>query len=210
MDRSHQRCWSACWLALAIACLSVVALRSAKSQLRPNPAALASAPPDLIERLRADPFAYFRFINRAWTERVCEAFADTPDLPIVRLHGDAHVEQFALTKDAWGLDDFDDSARGPGFIDLVRFLGSIDLATRQRHWTRDRDRVWNRFLEGYRQGLSNPDARSPEPSREMPVGAGGRRSAAVRSVSAPAPADARRVRSRSCRSSRDSGTGCGG
>jgi len=163
MDRSHQRCWSACWLALAIACLSVVALRSAKSQLRPNPAALASAPPDLIERLRADPFAYFRFINRAWTERVCEAFADTPDLPIVRLHGDAHVEQFALTKDAWGLDDFDDSARGPAVVDLVRYLGSIDLAARQRGWTRHRDALWDRFLDGYRRGLLDPAYRAPEP-----------------------------------------------
>ena len=38
---------------------------------------------------------------------------DLEGLPVVRLHGDAHVEQFAFTNDAWGLDDFDDSARGP-------------------------------------------------------------------------------------------------
>ena len=37
------------------------------------------------------------------------------------------------------LDDFDDSARGPALVDIVRFLGSIDLAARQRGWTRDRD-----------------------------------------------------------------------
>ena len=41
---------------------------------------------------------------------------------------DAHVEQFAFTRDAWGLGDFDDSACGPSFIDIVRFLGSIELA----------------------------------------------------------------------------------
>jgi len=135
----------------------------ARGQLRPNSAALEGAPADLIDRLRADPFTYFRFINRAWTTRVCEAFADTPDMPIVRLHGDAHVEQFALTKDAWGLDDFDDSARGPAVIDIVRFLGSIDLATRQRGWTRDRDKLWNRFLDGYRRGLSDAEYRPAEP-----------------------------------------------
>jgi uncharacterized protein (DUF2252 family) len=136
---------------------------SARGQIRPDPEALARASPELVDRLKADPFSYFRFINRPWTARVCEAFADVQDLPTVRLHGDAHVEQFALTKDEWGLDDFDDSARGPEFIDIVRFLGSVDLATRQRGWTRDREALWDRFFEGYRRGLSDPDYRPSEP-----------------------------------------------
>jgi hypothetical protein len=151
-------------LVLAAICIALVLPRPAMAQLRPNPAALDGAPAELIDRLRADPFTYFRFINRAWTARVCELLADVPDPAIVRLHGDAHVEQFALTKDAWGLDDFDDSARGPSFVDIVRFLGSIDLATRQRGWTRQRNAVWNRFFEGYRQALSNPARRPPEPA----------------------------------------------
>ena len=148
---------------LGAVCVVLMAAPSAPGQLRPNPAAVAGASVELIDRLRADPFTYFRFINRAWTARVCQAFADVTDSPTVRLHGDAHVEQFALTKDAWGLDDFDDSTRGPGFVDIVRFLGSIDLATRQRGWTRDRDALWDRFFEGYRRGLSDPDFRPPEP-----------------------------------------------
>ncbi|WP_157899031.1 DUF2252 family protein [Luteitalea pratensis] len=125
--------------------------------------------------LRADPFTYFRFINRAWTERVCDAFAGVTSPTIVHLHGDAHVEQFALTKDAWGLDDFDDSTRGPAFIDVVRFLGSLDLAARQRGWTRHRDALWDRFFEGYRLALTNPDyqPRAPdivgELQRQAPV-----------------------------------------
>ena len=165
----------ACRLAFAAVCLALTVPSSARAQLRPNPTALADAPPELIERLRADPFTYFRFINRTWTTRVCEMLADVPDPTIVRLHGDAHVEQFALTKDAWGLDDFDDSARGPAFVDIVRFLGSLDLATRQRGWTRSRDALWNRFFEGYRRSLSNPDYRPPEPDlvrqlrKEAPV-----------------------------------------
>jgi uncharacterized protein (DUF2252 family) len=138
-------------------------LPSAQRPLRPPPEALAAASAELVDRLRADPFTYFRFINRAWTARVCEAFGDVTDAPIVRLHGDAHVEQFAFTKDAWGLSDFDDSTRGRTYIDIVRFLGSIDLATRERGWTRDRDALWDRFLEGYRLGLSNPEYRPREP-----------------------------------------------
>jgi Uncharacterized protein conserved in bacteria (DUF2252) len=153
----------ACRLVLAAVCLAFTVPSPARAQLRPNPTALADAPPELIERLRADPFTYFRFINRAWTTRVCEILADVPDPAIVRLHGDAHVEQFALTKDSWGLDDFDDSARGPAFVDIVRFLGSLDLATRQRRWTRSRDALWDRFFEGYRRGLADPEYRPPEP-----------------------------------------------
>jgi hypothetical protein len=148
---------------LVFASLCVLIAPSARGQLRPHPAALAGAPEALIERLRADPVTYFRFINRAWIGRVCTAFADLHHQPIVRLHGDAHVEQFAVTKDAWGLDDFDDSARGPFFVDVVRFLGSLDLVARQRGWSRSRDALWSRFLEGYHRGLLNPESRPPEP-----------------------------------------------
>jgi len=150
-------------LALAVLCVVLFALASTQRQLLPHPTVLAGASADLIDRLRADPFTYFRFINRAWTTRVCDAFADVTSPPIVRLHGDAHIEQFALTQTAWGLGDFDDSTRGPSFVDVVRFLGSIDVATRERGWTRDRDQLWNRFFEGYRQGLSHPDTQPREP-----------------------------------------------
>ena len=155
------------WLSAVVVCQCLAATLSAqapaRAPVRPDPATLASASPALIDRLRGDAFAYFRFVNRPWTERVCEAFADVPNPPIVRLHGDAHVEQFAVTADAWGLDDCDDSTRGPTFVDIVRYLGSIDLATRQRGWQRDRDALWDRFFEGYRRGLVEPAYRAPEP-----------------------------------------------
>lgn len=163
MHRSRQGCRFVGHVVVAMLCVASTALPSAQRALRPAPETLAAAPAELVDRLRADSFTYFRFINRAWTARVCEAFADVTDAPMVRLHGDAHVEQFAFTRNAWGLGDFDDSTRGRTYVDIVRFLGSIDLATRQRGWTRDRDVVWDRFLEGYRQGLSNPDYRPREP-----------------------------------------------
>ncbi len=116
------------------------------------------------ERLRADPYNYFRFINHEWTSRVCEIFArEVPAQPTVQLHGDAHVEQYALTSDAWGLDDFDDATRGPALVDIARFLGSIDLAARRRGWSADRDRLFDRFFEGYRRGLLEPAFQPAEP-----------------------------------------------
>src|SRR5262245_2670755 len=70
---------------------------------------IARLPPELTQAIARDPFTLFRLVNRRWNERVCTAFAGEP-MPTVRLHGDAHVEQYAFTENAYGLDDFDDSA----------------------------------------------------------------------------------------------------
>jgi len=149
-----------------LALISVSAIGAARSSepIRAEPQSLEAVPAGLIERLRADPYVYFRFVNRAWIARVCEVFGkDVEELPVVRLHGDAHVEQFAVMHDAWGLDDFDDSARGPAIIDIARFLGSIDLVTRQRSWEKDRGKLFDRFVEGYKRGLIEPEYLPPPP-----------------------------------------------
>ena len=144
-------------LLLAAVWLASVAAGCGRPELPADPDALDAAPSELLSKLRADPYNYFRFINHEWTSRVCEVFAgDFGSQPTVQLHGDAHLEQYAFTKGAWGLDDFDDSTRGPALVDIIRFLGSIDLAVRRRGWTRDRDLVFDRFVAGYRQGLSDP------------------------------------------------------
>ena len=162
MHRSRQLRHIACVLPILV--IVVMGAAPDPGPLRAEPESLERATPELIERLRADPYDYFRFVNRSWIARACDIFeADLRDLPVVRLHGDAHVEQFAVAQDAWGLDDFDDSARGPAAIDIVRFLGSIDLAVRQRSWERDRDRLFDRFIEGYKRGLTEPNYRPPPP-----------------------------------------------
>jgi hypothetical protein len=149
---------------LAAVWLAIVAAGCGHPELPADQEALAAAPPDLLSKLRADPYNFFRFINHEWTSRVCEVFdGDLRSQPTVQLHGDAHLEQYAFTKSAWGLDDFDDSTRGPALVDIIRFLGSIDLAVRRRGWTRDRDRVFERFVAGYRQGLSDPLHQPPRP-----------------------------------------------
>lgn len=147
--------------------ISIALLGAARSPepLRPDPQSLERAGTGLIERLRADPYDYFRFVNRSWIARVCDDFgSDLQGLPVVRLHGDAHVEQFAITRDAWGLDDFDDSARGPAAVDIVRFLGSVDLVTRRRSWEKERDRLFDRFVAGYKRGLLEPHYLPPPPA----------------------------------------------
>jgi hypothetical protein len=139
------------------------------------PASSEPLAPELVEALRASPYAFFRFANRGWASRVCAAFADDlKSLDQVRLHGDAHVEQYAVTDSAYGLDDFDDTAQGPSIIDLVRFLGSLRLAARERGWSGQFDRLADAFLRGYRRGLNEPSANGPTPRivgrlRQRPV-----------------------------------------
>jgi len=133
--------------------------------LRPDAGRLAAAPPALRESMRKDPFVYFRFLNAAWAVAVCEAFRDDlPHLPTAIVHGDAHLEQYALTATAHGLDDFDDAAHGPSVIDLVRFLGSIDLVARRRGWPAERERLFDRFFAGYSRALEDPAYSPPEPA----------------------------------------------
>lgn len=137
----------------------------APSPLRADPARLAAVTPLLQAQLREDAFVYFRFLNTAWAHRVCEAFgAELPSLPSAILHGDAHVGQYALTATARGLDDFDDAARGASVVDLVRFLGSVDLVARRRGWTGDRERLFDRFLDGYARALADPAYLPPDPA----------------------------------------------
>ena len=128
MNLLRQLCCLACFL-LILSLLTAVAPAQTAEPLRPDRESLERAAPALLDRLRADPYDYFRFVNRPWIARVCDDFGkDMEGLPVVRLHGDAHVEQFAVTNDAWGLDDFDDSARGRAVIDIARFLGSVESA----------------------------------------------------------------------------------
>ena len=88
-------------------------------------ARLDGAPPELQQQLQDSPHALFRFVNQAWMQDVCAAFSsELQSLPAVRLHGDAHIEQYAATADARGLDDFDDSAIGPGERNPVDMPGS--------------------------------------------------------------------------------------
>jgi hypothetical protein len=85
------------------------------------------------------------------------------DLPAVTLHGNAHVEQYAVTDLGRGLTDFDDSSSGQAMLDLVRFGASIRLACRQRRWEGDADRLWARFWSGYELALRDPRTEAPEP-----------------------------------------------
>jgi len=49
-------------------------------------------------------------------------------------------------------------------VDIVRFLGSIDLVARRRSWEKDRNTLFDRFVEGYKRGLAEPAYLPPPPT----------------------------------------------
>ena len=119
------------------------------------------ARPALVGRLRETAHNYFRFVNRPFSEAVCGLFNDVRrGLPDASLHGDAHVEQYAVTSLGRGLTDFDDAGRGPYVIDLVRFGVSLELAAREKGWGSAGGAI-DDFLRGYRDALSNPRLERP-------------------------------------------------
>lgn len=141
------------------------ALRAVVAGLRVSPnASELTASPALVSRLRETPRAYFRFVSRQFTRAVCAQLRGVrPDFPDVNLHGDSHLEQYSVTSLGRGLSDFDESARGPAFIDLVRFGVSLELAAREKDWPGEGRRAFGAFLGGYRQALRDPDINSPAP-----------------------------------------------
>ena len=157
------------WPGSKVAGQSGTAVSSSRSAaaavLRVSPgAAELKGHPALVGRIRETPRAYFRFVSRPFTQAVCAQFRGAGvGFPDVNLHGDAHLEQYAVTSLGRGLTDFDESARGPNFIDLVRFGVSLELAAHEKHWPGEGRRAFGAFLGGYRDALKNPDINSPVP-----------------------------------------------
>ncbi len=111
--------------------------------------------PELLERIVESPHGYLRFINLQITEEVCRRFeASLSQYPPFNLHGDAHLEQYAVTDLGRGLTDFDDSSSGPAVVDLMRFGVSVRLAAAAHGWNERAEEVLGAFLLGYREALA--------------------------------------------------------
>jgi hypothetical protein len=139
--------------------------------LIPADAPELSANAALPERLRASAHSYYRRIGPRFTALICQRFADrAAAVPTVTLHGDAHLEQYAVTDRGRGLSDFDDSTTGSALIDLARFATSVELAARERGFPGAR--AIAAFQEGYARALQDPGWVAPEPAlaRELRQG----------------------------------------
>lgn len=111
---------------------------------------------ELTGRIAETPHQYFRFVNKRFMAAVCARLERLEaKFPSVRLHGDPHVEQYAVTDLGRGLTDFDDAAVGPSAVDLVRFGTSLVLAARIRGFSdAEVEKLFAELFRGYRDGLA--------------------------------------------------------
>ena len=139
--------------------------KTSENLLYVNPASHDfSQNPELLERILSGPHGYFRFINIPFSQAVCRRFADLlAGAPSLNLHGDAHIEQYAITDIGRGIPDFDDSSTGPGIIDLMRFGVSLHLACQANGWQSKSTKMFDKFLSGYRSAMKKPKLNPEEP-----------------------------------------------
>ena len=121
--------------------------------------------PKLLSRILAGPHGYFRFVSGAFSLAVCGRFQERlSSIPVVNLHGDAHLEQYAVTDTGRGLTDFDRSTRGMAYLDHVRFGVSIHLACLANGWAGQERAIVAEFFHGYYAALKDPQMLSPPPA----------------------------------------------
>ena len=114
------------------------------------------------KRMTKNPFVFLRATYFRWARQIGSWCPQVMDAPKVLAVGDLHLENFGTWRDAdgrlvWGVNDFDEAARMPYTLDLVRLVASIQLAPRRHQDITDRAAA-NAVLKGYREGLDDPQA----------------------------------------------------
>ncbi len=119
--------------------------------------AIEKADPAFVQKkLSKSPYRLFRFAGAQSRDAVCiDMGIGFIDAPRVNLHGDPHLTQFVVTKNNYGLDDFDGAGSGPAAIDLVRYATSLWVFTKS---VPDRGfqgrQVVEAFFDSYQKNLS--------------------------------------------------------
>jgi hypothetical protein len=119
----------------------------------------------LVETLDGSVYRYFRMLGPQMAARTCRSLRDVRwHLPLIAVHGDAHVEQFVVTPTTAGLEDFDQSGYGPSAVDLVRYAASVHLTCREVSWPCNADAAVDVFLRAYHDALDRPPDETIVPS----------------------------------------------
>ncbi|KQP15562.1 DUF2252 family protein [Pseudorhodoferax sp. Leaf265] len=110
------------------------------------------------ELMSEDPFRFLRATYFRWAKTAPVFAGHLARAPLALCVGDAHAENFGTWVDAegrrvWGVNDFDEAARMPYPLDLVRLLVSAWLA---KELDVGRTQATRAVLTGYLQGLKSP------------------------------------------------------
>jgi hypothetical protein len=109
-------------------------------------------------KMAADPFQFLRATYWRWAENVLEICPDLKRAPQVLAVGDIHIENFGTWRDSegrlvWGVNDYDEAARMPYALDLVRLATSAVLAQVPGM---SLPAICANILKGYREGIDDP------------------------------------------------------
>lgn len=110
------------------------------------------------KKMAGDPFQFLRATYWRWAETIYDVYRDLKDAPHVLAVGDVHVENFGTWRDAegrlvWGVNDFDEAAKMPYVLDLVRLAASAVLAKVPGITGAE---ICASIAEGYAKGLKAP------------------------------------------------------
>jgi hypothetical protein len=105
-------------------------------------------------------FAFLRGTFYRWAALWQDTCPDLAEAPRLLAVGDLHVENFGTWRDTegrliWGVNDFDEVARMPYAIDLVRLVTSAMFAKRGNGLSIDDSAAAAAVLEGYSENLAS-------------------------------------------------------
>lgn len=105
-------------------------------------------------------FAFLRATFYRWAALWQETFPELADAPRLLAVGDLHVENFGTWRDTegrliWGVNDFDEVARMPYAIDLVRLVTSAMFAKQENGLSIDDSAAATAVLQGYSESLAS-------------------------------------------------------
>jgi uncharacterized protein (DUF2252 family) len=128
------------------------------------------------KKMAKDAFQFLRATYWRWAETIYDVEPDLRRGPEVLAVGDIHVENFGTWRDGegrliWGVNDFDEAAKMPYGLDIVRLATSAVLAGVKGITAAA---ICNSIREGYREGLADPrpfvlDREHPELRRDFVV-----------------------------------------
>ena len=115
--------------------------------------------PEKWEKMSKNAFSFLRATYWRWAETIYDVCPELKTAPKVLGVGDIHLENFGTWRDAdgrlvWGVNDFDEAAKMPYVLDLVRLATSAILARPSR--ALGRKKICAAIREGYAKGLKHP------------------------------------------------------
>ena len=114
---------------------------------------------DKWKKMADGPFPFLRATYWRWAETIFEVCPSLEKAPWALCVGDIHLENFSVWRDddgrlVWGVNDFDEAARMPYVLDLVRLATSACLA--RPKGAISLKAICAAILSGYRKGLKTP------------------------------------------------------